>query len=260
MQQQLLHGQPATPMSLDSAKVFHLPGWGRLNDADRVRFIRQVAEQSGRDPRIRSLAVRILTSARVDPRDYEGQASALLTWVQHHVYYVNEPGEIIQDPWYTLNPPDNTPAHGDCDDLAALLGALYESIRLDYRFVLSGMRQGQHMRWVEGQPIPPGVTWAHIYVSVGWPPFNPTTWAFAEPTMKKPLGWDVHAAIQQGQRPGLPELGSFFSPGGAIASTALIGADESQGHLNWKQIAAAIVVGVLTSTVSAIVVDYVRRR
>ena len=38
------------------------------------------------------------------------------------------------------------------------------------------------------------ISYVHIYLCVGWPPFGDTVWTFAEPTMRVPLGWDVVSA------------------------------------------------------------------
>lgn len=246
------------PVHLDQPRTWHLPNWGRMREDQRIGILRALAVQRGRDPRIRALAAQI--AAGLEQRDYAAQAGRLLAWVQEHIAYLNEPGEILQDPLYTLRV-----QHGDCDDMAILLGALYEALRLDFRFVLSGRdARGKHHRWVEGEPFPPtGIQWAHVYLSVGWPPFKPSTWAFAEPTIKgKPLGWDVHAA----QGGGLPELGRWGATaastgtrmisagGGAAGATAKLLEDGTVT----RQIAVAVTVGVLTSVASTLLIEAVK--
>lgn len=247
------------PVQLDQPKTWHLPDWNRMREDQRIGILRALAVQRGRDPRIRTLAAQIVQG--LEQRDYAAQAGRLLAWVQEHIAYLNEPGEILQDPLYTLKV-----QHGDCDDMAILLGSLYEALRLEFRFVLSGRDDfGKHHRWVEGQPFPPNVRWAHVYLSVGWPPFKPTTWAFAEPTIKgKALGWDVHAA----QGGGLPELAGSGGAGGA-GGTRLISAGGGaagatsrllEGSTVGHQIAVAVTVGVLTSVASTLLIDYVKGR
>lgn len=192
----------ANPVNLDeTAKTFHLPDWKAKDDKTRIDALRQVAMKAGRDPRIATLAVGVIREAGAQPRDYKGQATALLSWVQSQIYYINEPGERLQDPLYTLRV-----RYGDCDDMAMLLAAMYEACRLPWRFVLSGRdRKGKLLRWVEGTPKKRAV-WSHIYVIVGWPPYTPKKWLYAEPTLKGvPLGWDVVGA-GKGGRAALPEL------------------------------------------------------
>jgi hypothetical protein len=104
---------PARLNALDLAgtEVHHLPDWKGYEDPKRLQIIRHIAMMRGRDPRIASLAVDIIRKAKVKPRDYKGQAAALLKWVQDpkNVYYVNEPGERLQDPIFTIKQ-----GWGDC--------------------------------------------------------------------------------------------------------------------------------------------------
>ncbi len=197
------------PLNLGNPRTFEIPNWHRDSQTNRMAFLREVAENSGRDPRVAHLAVQILKSSGVQPRQYKEQAQALLKWVQTNIYYVNEPNERLQDPLYTVKV-----GYGDCDDMVLLLAALFHSIRLDFRFVLSGKNNGKITRWIEGQREPRG-RWTHIYLMVGWPVFRPTTWAYCEPTIASAkLGWDIVQA-KAGSAPMLPELGD-------LGSTALV--------------------------------------
>lgn len=189
------------PVKMDAPKVHHLMGWQSYGDPKRLEVIRQVALYRGRDPRIATLAVNIFRKAGVKPRDYKGQAAALLAWIQDpkNVYYVNEPGERLQDPLYTLKV-----KYGDCDDLAILLCSLFESCRLSWKLVISGRDRatGKKTRHIEGEYLPRGCDWSHIYCMVGTPVFKPAQWYFCEPTLKVPLGWDVVS----GDASALPEM------------------------------------------------------
>jgi hypothetical protein len=249
-----------------------------------------MAESAGRDPRVRDLAFTILREAGVDQREYEKQARALLVWVQQNIAYVNEPGEILQDPLYTLRQ-----KAGDCDDMSSLLMALYESIALPWRYVLSGRtKDGTAVRWIEGEGSPPNIVWSHIYGRVGWPPFKPTTWAFTEPTMKSAtLGWDVVDRNSQAGGAGAAGplgLGGWFptlpspygSPFGAFALTrqnppaaggsaiaavaggagagAAMGQQSKILRIDLQAVVAAVVVGVVTSVLAQILLDEIRVR
>lgn len=201
----------ANRVNLDSSvKVHHLPTWKHKGDPVRIRALREIALTAGRDPRMATLAVSIVRGdasawgrklPEAKPRDTRSQSARLLRWVQG-LYYVNEPGERLQDPLYTVQV-----GYGDCDDLAMLLAALCESLRIPWRFVLSGKNsRGKTIRWVEGTRIP-RAKWAHIYVAIGDRPFQPKRWAFAEPTIRGvPLGWDVVQATTASGRVVLPEL------------------------------------------------------
>jgi hypothetical protein len=200
-------GMRANPIDLDGAshypKVWHLPDWKKGDDRQRIAVLREIAMRSGTDPRFATLAVNICKKHNIQPRDYKAQAQAILKWVQHNIYYVNEPSERLQDPAYTLKV-----GYGDCDDMAILLATLYESIRLEWRYVLSGKVGKKNTRWIEGTPLPKGGVWSHIYLLVGYPPFQPHKWQFAEPTLRHvDLGWDIIQSMNKGERI-LPEMGS----------------------------------------------------
>lgn len=188
-------GIPANPVSLDAPTVHHLAGWESMTHPQRLAALRGMVEQSGRDPRIRDAAIRIVREAGVEPRDYPGQVDALHRWVQTQIYYVNEPDEVFQDPLFTLEK-----RYGDCDDQQILLMSLFESIALPWRFVISGYRRTwtgkrEPYRYIEGEPFPPGgQSYDHIYGMVGYPPGDPKSWKFVEPTIPGvPAGWDVVA-------------------------------------------------------------------
>ena len=244
-------------------KCYEFKGWRRWSETKRVAKIREITLEYGSDPRVRHAAVTILKSARVPPRGYKNWAAqkALLKWVQKNIYYVNEPGEVLQTPAVTLQL-----RYADCDDMAILLGSLFHSVRLPFRFVLSGTLKGGHtVRWVEGHGRPPkGVTWSHIYLCVGNQPFNPTSWKYAEPTLRKAeLGWDV---VQAGGQI-LPEMaGPGLSGVGDKESAKIVAAvpnimvhrdatlwEKFTKDIDHGLIGKAIVVGGLTALVGVIV-------
>lgn len=213
-------GVPASQVDLDaSVKAFHIANWKDLSDPDRMKMLRRVVAEAARDPRLAFLAVDIVRNAGVQPRDYRNQAAALLKWVQREIYYANEPGERLQDPLLTLKA-----RTGDCDDMAMLYAAFCEALRLPWRFVLSGKnKEGTLVRWIEGTPYK-FLNASHIYCVVGWPPFQPTQWAFAEPTLRGvPLGWDVISHKQKhGNAPVvLPELAGVGDTGAASSASIL---------------------------------------
>ncbi len=251
----------ALPSQGDDVKVFHLPRWKDGDDRGRVAALRQIALEAGRDPRMATVAVAVCKAAGAPPRGYEKQAAALLRFVQERVYYVNEPGERLQDPFYTLKV-----GYGDCDDMALLLAALAESMRLPWRLTTSGTAPSagrpRMVRWSEGEPYPPNVKWAHIYVRLGWPAFQPTTWASAEPTIKGvPLGWDVVDVHKKHGKVVLPELagvglaGPGDGAGGAVVAEAPLPFWEHvvrdiKGKLHPRALIPAVVVGLVVGAVA----------
>lgn len=283
-------GTVAQEMDLGTAKTYHLPDWHKLTHPERLNIIRQIAMMRGRDPRIARLAVSIVKASGARPRQYEKQAAALLKWVQDpkNCYYVNEPGERLQDPIYTLKA-----KHGDCDDQVLLLCSLFESLGMPWRLCLSGLdTAGKKIRYIEGADVPGGCKWVHVYCMVGTPPFNPTHWYFCECTIEKvPLGWDVLSgdkaylpemrkrtgpvrvigapSVQAGFRPASLPASENKSPaykaayGNVSALSAAVGASvgaelEDDKNLNWEKILLAVGTGVAVSVITQITLDWVR--
>lgn len=285
----------ASELNLGSARVYHLPDWHSLSHPQRLVVMRQIATMRGRDPRIAKLALSIIRKSGAQPRDYDKQAAALLKWVQSpkNCYYINEPGERLQDPIYTIKV-----KHGDCDDMVLLLCCLFESINLPWKQVLSGRsKDGQKLRYIEGQPIPDAESWAHVYCMVGTPPFNPNRWWYCEPTVQGvPLGWDVidgdHSFLPEMVRRkrggkqfimNSPKAPFFHRPpplpnpkhrspayeeamagpdallngnglGGAIgASVAAEYEDQEEGAFDWRKFAMGVAVGAATGITVSLV-------
>lgn len=269
----MFKGTSAVNIPKSNPKLYHLGKWDRLSHPQKLDVISEIIRGEGRDPLIAEMAVGILKSAGVAPRDYRGQAAALLKWVQDNIYYVNEPGERLQSPKYTLNR-----GFGDCDDMAIVLCSFFETIGLPWKLVLSGNVKGKRVRHVQGDKIPSGVEWAHIYCAVGNQPFNPTQWLFAEPTIQGvPLGWDVVSANSNA----LPELlnpryagvhlGAPVSPTASLISVgAGVSAGESyqrqqgESSLLWenkiKEIALTVAIGTLTAVATELALEYIRRK
>jgi hypothetical protein len=261
-------GTPVQRVDLGEPKVFDLPAFDGYHDPKKMDVISKIAENAARDPRMATVAVNILREAGVKPRDYKGQAAAILKWVQNpkNVYYVNEPDERLQEPAYTLRV-----RYGDCDDVAILVYALARSIRLPARLVISGVdRQGRKRRYIQGEPgFSRDVQWSHIYLQIGDRPYGKPTWYYAEPTLQVPLGWDVVS----GDASALPEMGGQGFAGttstGSAAGGAAGGAVAVAGGnldpnqflgLNWKAIGASVVVGTLIAISTDVALGYLRPR
>lgn len=232
-------GAATKPVSMATPKVHHITGWTHFLDPKRMEIIANIAKMRGRDPRIATLAVSILKQAGAQPRQYRKQAAALLSWVQHNLYYVNEPGERLQDPLYTLKV-----GYGDCDDLIITLASLLESIRMPWKLVISGTtKSGKKIRYHQGEKFPTtkGINWSHIYMAIGDRPFTPNKWEYAEATVRgAPLGWDV----VDGSASQLPEMQSY----GATMPTI---ANKSPSMSLSKRTMAPISTGFQPSTPSA---------
>ena len=245
-----LHSAPIERVDPSYPDTYHLPDWYRMKDDKRLVVIREIVERYGRDTRISDLAVHILRSDGIKPRDYKGQAAALLRWVQTNIYYVNEPCERLQAPLATIRM-----GYGDCDDMVILLMALLHSIHLPTKLVIAGKKGKQLIRHIEGDRLLSGITWTHIYCMVGDNPFTPKNWYFCEPTMVVPLGWDAvkHSNASPGKDNPLSELGSVDF--GVSRVGAYIG--STVGSLK-SDIIPAVVIGAFTAVLTEMLIDYVR--
>lgn len=245
-------------------RVYAVDGWMRWSDRKKMRYLRRLAEAYGRDPRWREFVVKNIL-AGVQDRDYRGQAAAILNWMHARLRYINEPDEQLQSPWETLRL-----GFADCDDMGIFGAAAAEAVALPWRFVLAGRNaKGARVRWVEGTRNPSwGAKYAHIYLLFGWPPFAPTQWEVAEPTVATAeLGTDVVMGedTRGGYAPGasLPEVGMS----GARFSGARFGAMDDDADLQdpsgvtveggaltrfwrsipWSDVAVGVVEGIITT-------------
>ena len=257
---------PASRVSLQGPETYHLPAWKGYSDPKRIALLRRIAMTAGRDPRMRGFTINRVLGGRGDlDRRYKRQEAIILAWVQKNIRYYNEPGELLQDPFFTLKA-----RYGDCDDLSLLTAAMYESIRLPWRFVLSGVdeRTGQPVRWMEGQRPPPrSVKFAHVNLSVGRPPFQPKLWDFAEPSLKgAPLGWDVVQARQRGEKLTLPELGEAMvlkpTEDGKLEAKSEWAQlrSELKEQLHWRRVLVSAIVGSVTLAATSFMLEAVFRR
>lgn len=213
-------------------KVEHVRGWYRWSDKKKLAYIRGKIEEWGKDPRLAYFVVdNVLRPAGVRPKDYAGQARALLAWVQKNIYYVNEPAERLQSPWRTIKQ-----RMGDCDDMAILLGAMAHSIALPWKLAIAGSHPLKGaVRYVEGDFGGPGFSseYYHIYIRFGIKGMairNPKdqVWVSAEPTMgDAPLGFDVvdaeRAKRARGQAPSKTNLAGWGMPAMALQTPRMTG-------------------------------------
>ena len=240
-------------LQLGDPQVYHLPAWNNISDPKRLKILRQIIEQYGRDPRIASQAIAICRQAGVEPRNYKGQAACLLKWVQTQIYYANEPGERLQSPLYTLKV-----GYGDCDDMMILLCSFFECIKLPWKIVISGKKGDKYVRYHEGDRHYTHAMYTHVYCMVGNKPFTPTEWYYCEPTLKAPFGWDV---VQSAEGKGeplhnlLPELGDPITE--ALKPTRTV-AISSVFKSKGLQILEAAAIAALTAVLAELFLDKIR--
>lgn len=149
-----MFGTPVRPVDAAPPRFWHLPNWGSMSDVQRIATLRKIVESYGRDPRFATLAMKILADANVQTRDHRAQAAALLRWVQKNIRYVNEPGERLQSPDYTLRV-----GYGDCFSEGTLV-LTEDYMLLPIEDVRPGIRIWGYDKWstvtthIEKGPLP----------------------------------------------------------------------------------------------------------
>lgn len=233
-------------------KTYHIRNWSSWSDAKKLKKLREISEEYGRDPEFRAWVIQNVCQG-TENRDFAGQARRILSWVQNNVRYFNEPNELIQSPQYTIRK-----GFGDCDDSAVLMGAMLHSIAIPWNFVLAGKgRNGAPVRWSprEGTTKTWGKTFYHIYVEAGLG--RPMQWVSMEPTIKgAPLGYDVvkdGISADKTGRAVLPELS------GAFGDTQLVQQSTATALLS-KLSLGFIAIGIVQSVISTLVLEWIMRR
>lgn len=171
-----------------------LPGAPKLNFKEtrvrtideRVSRVHEQMIQGTRDPKIYALAREVLSRKCGDnwcvpEKDNRAEAEALFFEVKKRVRYVWDPldYDAFQTPEKTLQI-----RSGDCDDVAALLGAMLRSIGLKVR--------SRVVRTIGN------ASWNHIYILVhipGGP--GGGQWMPLDLTVNQPPGWEVPAQYVQ---------------------------------------------------------------
>lgn len=137
-----------------------------------MRLMGKLVRRYKTDPNIFRLARQI--TANIPQKDYEGEAAAVLKFVQNKIRYVKDVRgvETVQTPLKTLEY-----QCGDCDDKTLLFCALMESLGHHCRFTVTGQSQK---------------SFCHIYPEVllsgkGWLPAETTErWELGEIRIQLP--------------------------------------------------------------------------
>jgi transglutaminase-like putative cysteine protease len=149
---------------------------------DRIKYIRQLVKEGGTHPKVRALAHSILNRKCdgewcVPEKDQIAEVAALFREVRQRVRYTLDP---VRADTYTA--PQRTLfelSGGDCDDSAAALGALLESVGYEVK-----------LRVVQTQGYD---SWNHIYLITKLP--YSSKWVPLDPSQDKPAGWEVPASL-----------------------------------------------------------------
>jgi len=161
------------------------------NIDERLAGVARQMMKSLRDPRVRQLAVKIVSRRRRTPdeangdggwsiaeRDYWNEVKAVFNWMRANVRYIRDMATIdtFAVAMRTIE------AHGgDCDDYTIALGALLMSIGYTVRMKTIQTKDSED--------------WNHIYLQVGLPPGKATRWRTLDASVAQPAGWEAPASI-----------------------------------------------------------------
>lgn len=161
----------AAPTVTLNARTVPVPS-GNAGVFATIRAMRELVNARKADPRIIQAATSIIWCA--PERDELCEVEALHAYVRDSIRYVRDPHalESLTDPALTL-----ARRVGDCDDQAALLAALLESVGYPTRFVIAAFAH-------------PGA-WDHVWLQV----YAAGQWIDADPTEHEPLGWQPPAPL-----------------------------------------------------------------
>jgi hypothetical protein len=154
------------------------------NIDQRVKHCVDMIKKGRNDPRIRALAVQIVSQKRANgqwackERDYVCECTALFDYMRQNVRYVRDSidRDTFQHPKRTLEF-----AGGDCDDYTITLGALLQSIGYPV--------------WCRVIRTVGSKDFDHIYLVAGLPPTNPTHRIALDASVDKPAGWSAPAGM-----------------------------------------------------------------
>lgn len=154
---------------------------------DRLAGVMNRINVSVRDPRIRILAVKLVSRRCREPdyrtgdggwciaeRDYWREVVTIYNYVRANVRYVRDIHQI--DTFPTASRALET--HGeDCDGYVITLAALLLAVGFPIRTKTIQTRNAGD--------------WNHIYLQVGLPPTKPTRWRSLDASTQQPPGWEA---------------------------------------------------------------------
>jgi hypothetical protein len=171
------------------------------NIEERLAGVAKQIMVSVRDPRVRQLAVSIVSRRSRKPneqngdggwaipeRDYWGEVKAIFNWMRANVRYIRDTSTI--DTFATAMRTIEARG-GDCDDYTIALGALLMSIGYSVRMKTIQTKDSDD--------------WNHIYLQVGLPPGKPTKWRSLDASVAQPAGWEAPSSIIKKARVDAPE-------------------------------------------------------
>ena len=131
------------------------------------------------NPEIRNTAVSILKSKKIKATEYPKVIRAIAEWVHNNITFVRDPYKVdsLAPPLLVIQR-----GYGDCEDLTALAGSLFQAIGYPVRVVTVSKT---------------GKVWDHVFLRVGYPPDSPVRWVSVDTTITPPYGKEIRYVIQR---------------------------------------------------------------
>ena len=126
MRSKLLPPQLGEILEKISLPIFN----GKRGNIQTINVMKQVARQRAGDPRIRALALKILSDCKIPSQDHLSEAICIGNFVKESVRYVRDPDniELLTDPVTLVDQIARGIAQGDCDDMSLLIATLLLSV------------------------------------------------------------------------------------------------------------------------------------
>lgn len=193
-----------------------------------VQIIANRVSASLRRPTVRLQALQILRAANASSFSENIAARALHTWIRNNIRYVHDPIDVetVQDPDVTLQL-----QAGDCDDHAALMSAMLQSIGIKTRYSVIG----------------DGVTYLHIFPEA----FINGQWTPADTTIPQAFGTEpqdkIHKIFNSAGNPILDRLAN------EKGKTMFTGYNQSNVSLGVAPLIAASVANTVKNKVGSLI-------
>ena len=135
---------------------------------ERIGLLKQIIRESIADPAIKKRAATLVRGTD------EKEIQAVFSFIKNNVKFREEDGEIFQDSAATL-----ARKYGDCDDMVTLAASLFHWLGFPLKIRVVGTTGD--------------MDFSHVYLKVGLPKRLPAKWISFDPSVDRPLGWDIES-------------------------------------------------------------------
>ena len=135
---------------------------------ERIGLLKQIIRESISDPAIKKRAATLVRGTD------EKEIQAVFSFIKNNVKFREEDGERFQDSRASL-----ALGYGDCDDMVTLAASLFHHLGFPLRIRVVGTKGD--------------MDFSHVYLKVGLPKRRPTRWISFDPSVDRPLGWDIES-------------------------------------------------------------------